>query len=270
MEVRYAHLRPDQIIERREACPVAYIPIGTLEWHGLHNPVGADTLQAEGLGIRCAEIGGGVVFPPLYYGENRLESLMEATAADRVDIADKMGLPSANFDPENFPFTATEQTIAYNHLLLHILAQADTLGFKVGVLVAGHYPLIDHARAAVMLYLQRVLGKKDRMLPWAIVDYQLVQDQFENAGDHAAIWETSHMLALMPETVDLGTLPPKGEKLTGVLGRTWPQDATSAYGQETLEAAAQVAVAEVRHRLAHPEAYRGHGKALLEGLWRNS
>ena len=48
-EVRYHMLRPGQIAERRDAYPVAYIPIGTIEWHGLHNPVGADTLQAEGL-----------------------------------------------------------------------------------------------------------------------------------------------------------------------------------------------------------------------------
>ena len=48
-EVRYHMLRPDQVVARRQACPVAYIPIGTLEWHGVHNPLGADTLQAEGL-----------------------------------------------------------------------------------------------------------------------------------------------------------------------------------------------------------------------------
>ena len=82
-EVRYWMLRPRQIVERRSACPAAYVPLGTLEWQGLHNPVGADTLQAEGLAVLCARKGGGVVFPPLYYGENRLESLMEANAKGR-------------------------------------------------------------------------------------------------------------------------------------------------------------------------------------------
>lgn len=61
MEVRYHMLRLAQIVARREDCPIAYIPIGTLEWHGVHNPVGADTLQAEGIAIRCAEKGGGLV-----------------------------------------------------------------------------------------------------------------------------------------------------------------------------------------------------------------
>lgn len=49
-EVRYRLCRPEQIVARREACPVAYVPIGTLEWRGPHNPVGLDTLQAEGAG----------------------------------------------------------------------------------------------------------------------------------------------------------------------------------------------------------------------------
>ncbi|NLX42186.1 MAG: creatininase family protein, partial [Chloroflexi bacterium] len=30
--VRYERLRPAQIVARREACPVAYLPIGTIEW----------------------------------------------------------------------------------------------------------------------------------------------------------------------------------------------------------------------------------------------
>lgn len=266
MEVRYARLRPAQIIERREACPVVYIPVGTIEWHGPHNPVGADTFQAEALAIRCAERGGGLVFPPLFYGENRLEGLMEANAADRADIAAAMRLPPENFDPEAFPFTATEQMLAYNHLLLHILAEADSLGFKVGVLVAGHYPLIDHCRAAVVQYMQRVMKKPDAMLPWATVDYLEINDMYGNAGDHAGNWETSHMLAIDPDTVDLSVLPPRGERLTGILG-TPPYDADAGFGRETLEAAAQVVVEEVRDRLERPALYRGHGKALLERLW---
>src|SRR5512135_2632894 len=190
-EVRYQMLRPHQVVERRRQCPVAYIPLGNLEWHGPHNPLGADTLQAEGLAILCARKGGGLVFPPLYYGESRVEALMEANASDREAIAAGMSLPPDNFLPERQPFTATEQAIHYHQLLLHILAEAESLGFKVGVLVAGHYPLIDHARAAVLQFSQRLHSRRHGMLPWAFVDYLLVRDQFEGAGDHAAGWETS-------------------------------------------------------------------------------
>jgi len=269
-EVRYHMLRPAQIVLRRQACPVAYVPIGTLEWHGVHNPVGADTLQAEGLALLCAQRGGGLVFPPLYYGESRLEELMEANAQDRDRIAEEMALSPDNFLPERQPFTATEQALNYHKLLLHILAEVESLGFKVGVLVAGHYPLIDPARAAVVQFNQREYSKHQGMLAWAVVDYLLLRDRYDCAGDHAAGWETSHMLALYPEAVDLSLLPPKGGRLVGVGGRMAPQDATAQFGRETLEAAAEIVVREVQHRLAHPEMYRGHGNSLREGLWRGS
>lgn len=263
-------LRPAQIVERRQACPVAYIPIGTIEWHGVHNATGADTLQAEGLAILCAQKGGGLVFPPLYYGESRLEALMEANAADRDRIAATMAVSPDNFLPERQPFSATEQGLNYHKLLIHILAEAETLGFKLGVLVAGHYPLIDHARAAVLQFNQREFSKRQGMLAWAFVDYLLIRDEYPQAGDHAAGWETSHMLALHPQTVDLDALPPEGEPLIGVGGAMPPQRATAEFGQATLEAAAAVAVKEVHHRLENPHLYRGHGNSLQEGLWRQA
>jgi len=266
-EVRYHLLRPGQIVARRAACPVAYVPIGTLEWHGVHNPVGADTLQAEGLALLCARQGGGLVFPPLYYGESRSEALMEASSRDREAIAAGMQLPPENFGVERQPFSPTEQAIHYHQLLLHILAEVESLGFRVGVLVAGHYPLIDHARAAVLQFNQRDHSRRAGLLAWACVDYLLIRDQYPHSGDHAGGWETSHVLALHPETVDLGLLPIKGEPLVGAGGHMAPQDATAAFGQETLEAAAAVVVRAVRHRLDQPHRYRGHSGSLQEGLW---
>ena len=267
-EVRYHLLRPGQIADRRKACPAVYIPIGTLEWHGVHNPVGADTLQAEGIAIRCAQKGGGLAFPPLYYGESRSEALMEANAADRARIAEKMELPPDNFLPQAQPFSPTEQAFNYHKLLLHVLTEAETLGFEVGVLVAGHYPLIDHARAAVLTFNQQRRTHNRTMLAWAFVDYLLVADRYECAGDHAGGWETSHVMALHPQTVDLGLLPPKGEPLIGAGGRMAPQDSTADFGRETIEAAVDVAVKEVAHRLANKRRYFSHGRCLEEGLWR--
>jgi creatinine amidohydrolase len=269
-EVRYHMLRPAQVRARREACPVLYIPIGTLEWHGPHNPLGADTLQAEGLAVLCARKGGGLVFPPLYYGESRSESLMEANAEDRDRIAEAMGLSPDNFLPERQPFSPTEQVLNYQKLLLHVLAEAETLGFRLGVLVPGHYPLIDHARAAVLLFNQRRFSKYHGMLAWACIDYLPLRGRYPEAGDHAAGWETSHMLALHPETVDLSTLPPKGEPLVGIMQKMAPQDATAGFGKKILEESAEVIVREVAHRIAHREQYRPHGQSLDEGLWRKA
>jgi creatinine amidohydrolase len=267
-EVRYHMLRPAQARARRDATPVVYIPVGTIEWHGPQNPLGADTLQAEGLALLCAEKGGGLVFPPLYYGESRSESLMEATSDDRAGIAAAMGLSPDNFLPARQPFTATEQVLNYQRLLLHILAEAESLGFTLAVIVAGHYPLIDHARAAVLLFNKRHYSKYHGMLAWACVDYLLVRGRYPDAGDHAAGWETSHLMALQPQAVDLSTLPPRGAPLVGIRGTMPPQDSTAEFGARTLQEAAEIVVQEVRHRLEHQDLYRQHGGCLQEGLWR--
>jgi len=268
-EVRYQMLRPAQIVARRHECPVVYIPIGTLEWHGVHNPVGADTLQAEGLAILCAQKGGGMVFPPLYFGESRVEGLMEANGSDRELVAQGMGLPPDNFLPDRHPFTPMEQAVNYHKLLVHILAEAESLGFELGVLVVGHYPLIDHACAAVLQFNQRRLRRTEPMLAWAFVDFLLIADEYDCAGDHAGGWETSHLLALHPEKVDVGLLPPKGENIVGTMYQMPPQDSTAEFGEEILEAAAEIAVREVTHRLAHKNVYRRSGGSLREGLWRS-
>jgi len=266
-EVRYHMLRPGQIRERRDAYPVAYIPIGTIEWHGFHNPTGADTLQAEGLSLLCAGKGGGLVFPPLYYGESRLESLMEANAPDRDEIAAGMGLNSDNFLPDRMPFPPMEQSLNYERLLIHILAEVMSLGFELGVIVAGHYPLIDHARSAVLKFNKWRPARYGGMLAWACIDYHFVRDRYDCAGDHAAGWETSHVMHLYPQTVDLSVLPPKGEKLVGVGGVMPPQDATAEFGKETLEASAELIIKEVDHRLRHRNRYLGHGNSLDERVW---
>jgi creatinine amidohydrolase len=268
-EVRYQLLRPADLVERRKSCPIVYIPIGTLEWHGLHNPLGADTLQAEHLAIICAKNGGGLVFPPLYYGESRLESLMESTAPDRDEIAKLMCLNPDNFSPEHFIYNETEQNENYQRLLAHILNQAETLGFEVAVLIAGHYPLIDHARAAVLLYNKR-RRRTGNMLAWATVDYLHLLERYECAGDHAGGWETSHCMAIDPSLVDLSTLNPKGQKLVGAYGLMEPHDANAEFGKKIFEEAAEIIVKETLHRLHNKQIYDRHGMYLIEGLWKKN
>lgn len=263
-EVRYHMLRPDQIVARRKARPVVYIPVGTIEWHGVHNAVGADTLQAEGLAIRCAEKGGGLVFPSLYYGESRLEGLMEANASDRDLIAQRMELSPDNFTQALMPFSPMEQQLNHQRLLLHILSEAATLGFELGVLVPGHYPLIHACRAAMQIFNMNRRG----MLAWACIDYLLVKEQYPQAGDHAGYWETSHMMHLHPQTVDLSRLGPEDSPLVGIHTRQPVRQSNAQFGRETLEAAADVVLHEVEDRLRDKAFYRSWGCDLVEGRWK--
>ena len=124
-DVRYEYLRPNQIVAGREACPLLYLPLGTIEWHGPHNPVGLDGLKAHALCVRAGQKGGGLVFPTVWYGEHRESHLMEINPVVGAQIQDRMGLPHANFAPG---YTASGPIIAqaldYLALLWRISCQA--------------------------------------------------------------------------------------------------------------------------------------------------
>lgn len=258
--VQYERLRPAQIVARREACPVAYLPIGTVEWHGEHNPLGLDTLKIHALLLRCAQHIGGLVFPPLYYGENREQALMEANAGDRAEIAARMALPSENFAAGYMVETVSEQNRNYQSLLVHIFHEIKSLGFELLVVGAGHYPLLDHARAAAALFHQEQAHPK--MLVWAMTGYELVQGQFEPCGDHAGKWETSLLMHLDPGMQDLSVLPedrsenPIGTTNNGV------QESNAEFGRDATAAIVQAVRTRVEDLLENSERYQGHGSPM--------
>ena len=66
--VCYELLRPEQVRDAREKCPVIYIPAGSLEWHGVQNPLGTDALKAHAICCEAALKFGGLVLPPFYQG----------------------------------------------------------------------------------------------------------------------------------------------------------------------------------------------------------
>lgn len=258
--VRYERLRPAQIQTRRQACPVAYLPIGTIEWHGVHNPVGLDTLKIHALLEGCAEAIGGLVFPPLYYGENREQALMEANPATRGPIAEGMGLDPANFEAGYMREPIPDQNDRYQRLLMHIFHEIRSLGFRVLVVGAGHYPLLDHARAAAALFHQE--QGRPRMVTWAMSGYELVRGQFDPCGDHAGKWETSLLMHLDSGMQDLSLLPedrstpPVGASNNGV------QDADAEFGCQAVAAIVARVGERVRDLLANWEGYQGHGSPM--------
>ena len=54
--VFYKDLQPAQLLEKITNCPIAYLPIGTLEWHGRHMPLGTDMLIPETVFAKVAEM----------------------------------------------------------------------------------------------------------------------------------------------------------------------------------------------------------------------
>jgi creatinine amidohydrolase len=258
--VQYERLRPAQIAARRQACPVAYLPIGTIEWHGEHNPVGLDTLKIHALLIQCAEEIGGLVFPPLYYGESREQALVEANSSDREGIAAKMELPVGNFAPGYMVETVSEQNRRYLSLLVHIFHEIRSLGFKVLVVGAGHYPLLDFARSAAALFHQE--QSRPKMIVWSMTGYELVRGQFKPCGDHGGKWETSLLMHLDPGLQDLSLLPEDRSERPICAANNGVQDSSAAFGREAATAITAAVRRQVEHFLENPERYQGHGAPM--------
>ena len=67
MNVQYEEMFPHEFEAALAKFPVAYVPVGSLEWHGRHLPYGNDALKAHGILVRTAHKYGGVVVPPTYW-----------------------------------------------------------------------------------------------------------------------------------------------------------------------------------------------------------
>lgn len=250
-EVRYEMLRPAEMKARRDKCPVAYLPIGTLEWHGEHNPLGLDALKAHGLVVECAKRGGGVVFPPLFYGENRSQAHVDP------DTYSEYGVPKENFGPDFTPYSIAEQSGHYHKLLIHIFNEIASLGFRFIIVCAGHYPLLDHARGAMSVFRQTARRWAHQPTTgWVFTGYELVGNEFPKAGDHGGPWETSIMMALDKDSVDVSLLPENKRN------SDWVKEISPEYGKKAVDTIVERVLERVNDMLAHPGKCLGHYTTL--------
>jgi creatinine amidohydrolase len=67
-QVRAELLSPAELDARIAAQPTAYLPLGTLEFHGPHLPIGLDALTAHAVCVAAAAHTGGIVLPAVYQG----------------------------------------------------------------------------------------------------------------------------------------------------------------------------------------------------------
>ena len=74
-EVRALYLRPGELLSIQDKCPIAFQPLGTLEWHGRHNPIGCDSIKAEQLCIETAKRLGGVVMPAIHFSNDAYRNI---------------------------------------------------------------------------------------------------------------------------------------------------------------------------------------------------
>ena len=171
-------LSPQQIEARLARASVAYLPLGSLEFHGPHLPIGLDALTAHGICLAAAERGGGVVLPPWYV--------------------------AVGGEHTHYPWTFMSRRPAeIESLLAETLTRLDELGVQRIVLLSGHFAeeqrdlvtrIADAWNAGE--WSSRVIARTLGEAPHPPV-----------APDHAAQFESLVLHALHPELVDIGQLP---------------------------------------------------------------
>jgi creatinine amidohydrolase len=227
--VLVAELTPEAFRKRIAEAPIAYLPLGTIEWHGEHLPLGSDGLQSQGFFERLAREVGGIVFPMLFVGPDRRE------ARDGTVL---YGMDCGNSEPEHpcpagqlagSAYWVPEELFAA--LLDAMLAQLARAGFKI-VVGHGHGPSTDLFGKSADRW-RRDLGVRCLTCWGGPKDAEGLGIQV----DHAAMNETSLVMALRPELVRMDLLPadPKVWPL-GIGGRDPRTLASCELGGQILEA----------------------------------
>ena len=207
--INYLESKPSELENMINTIPIAYVPFGALEWHGEHNVLGVDSLKANEICKRCAELTGGVLFPCINYG---------------------------SFNTMNFPYTLNFASKPYIRMTKKLVKQLYEMGFRIIILLTGHYPTkqIKQVRKAA----KSISMKKQDCFALGIPEQYLIPD-LDYYGDHAAFWETSIMMAIDQNFVDLSSIP-KGMNFTersrihGILGID-PNLSTLETGQKALD-----------------------------------
>lgn len=232
-EQRYERLRPAELRALVAQAPVAWVPIGTLEFHGEHLPFGVDGFEAHGLLRRAAARAGGVVLPATYLASGCL----------------------------SMPHTLTFEPALVHASTSATLDQLAAAGFETVVVLTGHGPLdlIHMLKRACAEATARNPGLTAYGLCW--LELNAARLTAPEAGeptvvDHAARVETSWMLALEPELVALDRLSDDpGASHPGVYGRNPRFTADAAWGAAQVDSAAELLAERVGALRAQPPSF---------------
>jgi creatinine amidohydrolase len=233
--MRLDELTSPQLAALRQRRPVALWPVGAVEPHGPHAPLGTDTLISVGICERAAQrLGDAVVLPPLPFGVTRYG----AAFAGAVGISE-----------------ATLRAV-----VLDVGAAVGAQGFRRLAIVNSHFEpeqvatLRAAAREAGALYLDLVRRANAERLT----------DEFRRGSGHAGRYETSLVLADAPQLVDreaMERLPAVEVDMPAAIaaGRTdflamgmeqaycgAPAEATAEEGRDTFETLTDMLVELVR------------------------
>jgi creatinine amidohydrolase len=213
---RLEDLRPDELERRLEERPALVLPLGTVEWHSHHLPLGLDGIKAGEISAAAAQRSGAVLAPTSWWAAG--------------------GVP--------FPYTLRLPLDAVEALLGEVIVQFAAMGFRALAVVNGHYGL-ENSIAVRRVALWCMRRAASTVLP--IAEYEVLVD-LGARGDHAGVFETSLLWASRPDLVRLDAVSPD-EELPGVVGEDPRGQATRDLGQRAVEAAGDAVAASIERAL---------------------
>lgn len=178
-EARAELLSHEEIQERLINSSVVFIPLGALEFHGPHLPIGLDGLTAHGVCLAAAHKTGGIVLPTNYQG----------TGGEHSNYPWTLMMPSGD-------------TLTAN--LLSILERLQELEVKTAVILSGHFAL-EQQEVLKAVSSTWVSNKNSKMnvIAKAVSD----AEHLPVGPDHAGQFESLLLTAIDAELVHIDKLP---------------------------------------------------------------
>lgn len=238
---RWTEYSTDEIPQLVQELPVALLPLGAVEEHGPHLPVGTDILVADRLAERVAARTGVILLPCLHYGQ--VWSL------------------------SRFPGSVGVSETTLRAMLIEIAQSLASQGIRGLAFLSGHLGNLSAMREAARtlktacpgLIVQTMAYPQLDALQQGILESPRWHPQFVHADE----FETSILLALAPEYVrmekaqaEYPPLPPDfavspwfwdefGDRLSGVFGD--PTVASADKGHRLLDRLEEIVVGYVLH-----------------------
>ena len=222
-EVRLERLRPHEVAHAIARAPVAWIPLGAIEYHADHLPIGTDGVTAHGVVTAAARRMGGVVLPWSY--------LTFGTLALPWSLRFDAGLVA--------------------EALRATLRQLPANGVRVAVVHTGHAPLdLIHLLKRVAAEVEaEVAGLRVYGLCYLELNAALgtgLGTDWPVAVDHGSTMETSWVAAIEPDLLALDRLPADpAASVVGIYGPNPRHTYDAERGRAQVQAAAELLAARV-------------------------
>ena len=218
---RYESMVPEDLRNILASVPLAYLPIGPLEWHGEHLAYGCDPIRAAWLLENLWKEVGGVLLPTLYLGTDGVKRSGNVELWGMEMFAGEP-LPGGTFLPAD----------VFSAVVSHTLNFLERNGFRLCITCTGH-------QAPEQIQALEKLESEFQSRTMRVIAWQsgriIKPDGTPDEIGHAGFEETSELMHIDPALIRphrIGTAP--ADQKLGLTPSTLSQASATA-GQQRLE-----------------------------------